>query len=457
MTTEDPATPEPGRWPYTEPVEPSQTALPIPEPSPDDVIIYPSDPTEYPLPGEQIPPATQPEPVYQPAPPESYQSPVHVEQPAPWFLDDEPPPPVAEPARAGVGRGVLLGLLLGAVIAATAFGLGRFTASDDAADPLPIVQTTLPTTSLVGTTDPPPVATVPRSDAAVEPIAAAAAAVSPAVVQLDIGGVGTGSGVIYDSAGYILTAAHVVENASTVTVRFADGSSTTGDVLGADEQTDVAVVGIQPGEVPAIAVLATGADLTIGQTAVAVGSPFRLDQTVTSGIISAVDRILDAQGGVSMVQTDAAINPGNSGGPLVDINGRVLGINDVIFTNSGDNAGVGFAISIDVAKIIADQITSGQPTALARLGVQVNRAPDGAAGALIEAVDPDTAADEAGLVAGDVVVAIDGDPVRDPDELRAEVVSKAPGTAVELVVLRDGRQITLTAVLGSIATSSAGN
>ena len=354
------------------------------------------------------------------------------------------------PNRTGPARGLLLGLLLGAIIAAAAFGLGRI--ASDAGDPVATasVETTIPTTSLVAATEPPPVAAPPRTNDPVEPVAAAAAAVSPAVVQLDTS-TGTGSGVVYDADGYILTAAHVVGNATNVTVRFADGSRTTGTVVGADETSDVAVVAIEPGEVPAVAVLALRADLLVGQTAVAVGSPFRLDQTVTSGIISAVERIVGANR-ISMVQTDAAINPGNSGGPLVDINGHVIGINDMIFTNSGDNAGVGFAISIDLAKIVADQITAGEPVALALLGVEMAAAPNGDAGGLVTTVSPGTGADEAGLEVGDLIISIEGDPIRDPAELRAEVITRAPGTTIELILIRNGEQITLGVVLGSVGT-----
>ncbi len=449
MTTDNPATPpeprEP-RWPYTEPVdEPIQDALPIPEPGiGGSSILYPSDPTSYP---SSIAPASPP-PVYVAPPPE----------PAPARLaplvSSVVPSATAAPTRAGIGRGLLLGLLLGAVIAATAFGLGRLSATSE--DPVAdTVVSTLPIsgTSLVGTSGPPPVATVPQTNGTLEPVAAAAAAVSPAVVQLDTSA-GTGSGVIYDADGYILTAAHVVGSATTVAVRFADGSSTTGTVLGADDTTDVAVVSIAPEEVPAVAVLAIGADLSVGQTAVAVGSPFRLDQTVTAGIISAVDRIVgEGTGGISMVQTDAAINPGNSGGPLVDLNGRVLGINDVIFTNSGDNAGVGFAISIDLAKIVADQITSGEPVALAQLGVSVDSAPNGDAGGLIMLVSEGTAAAAAGIEVGDLVISIDGDPIRDSKDLRAEVITRAPGTDIELVVIRDDVRLTIMVTLGSVSTN----
>ena len=439
MTTDNPG--DAGRWPYTDPVEPSQAAEP-PE----------SDPAGYPSPAEPIAPAARPEfPFSSPqpglAPP---QEPATTEPPtAPWFLDDEPPPSEPEPkrARAGSGRGVLLGLLLGAVIGVSAFGLGRITAPDDGPSASSVVQVTVPPTSLVGNTDPPPPATVPQTEGNVEPVVAAAAIVTPAVVQINTS-LGTGSGVVYSADGYILTAAHVVGNATNVSVRFADGSRTTGTVVGADETTDVAVVMIEPAEVPAVAVLGTGLSLSVGQTAVAVGSPFELDQTVTSGIISAVDRIVGADR-ISMVQTDAAINPGNSGGPLVDLSGRVLGINDVIFTNSGDNAGVGFAISIDLAKIVADQITAGEPVSTALLGVSVSASTDGDAGGLVSEVSPDSAADISGIEVGDLIISFDGDPLRGPNELRAEVITRAPGTEVDIVLIRNGEQLTIRVVLGS--------
>ena len=453
MTTEKPETPgEPGRWPYSESEEPSQAALPMPEVGPTDAIVYPSDRVSYPSPGEAIAPAARPEFPYSSPQPDLAPpiEPATAEVPtAPWFLDDQPAPPEPAPkrARAGAGRGVLLGLLLGAVIGASAFGLGRITAPDDEPSAASLVQINAPPTSLVGNTNPPPVGTVPQTDGTVEPVVAAAAIVTPAVVQLNTS-LGTGSGVIYSADGYILTAAHVVGNASNVSVRFADGSRTTGTVVGADEVTDVAVVMIEPNEVPAVALLGTGLELSVGQTAVAVGSPFQLDQTVTSGIISAVDRIVGADR-ISMVQTDAAINPGNSGGPLVDLSGRVLGINDVIFTNSGDNAGVGFAISIDLAKIVADQITAGEPVSTALLGVGVEASADGDAGGRVTQVSADSAAANAGIEVGDLIISFDGDPLRGPNELRAEVITRAPGTEVELVLIRDGDQLTVRVVLGS--------
>ncbi|MDH3539113.1 MAG: trypsin-like peptidase domain-containing protein [Acidimicrobiia bacterium] len=451
MTTENPPTPgEPGRWPYTQPDETEQAALPIPEAGPMDRILYPSDPTGYPSPSDPIAPVSRPELPFASAQPHFLPPVGPSETPtAPTLLDEQPAAsgPESKRARSGVGRGVLLGLLLGAVIGASAFGLGRLTAPDGETSASSLVEVTVPSTSLVANTTPPPIATIPQSPGSVEPVVAAAAIVTPAVVQLNTT-LGTGSGVIYSADGYILTAAHVVGDATSVSVRFADGSRTTGTVVGADDTTDVAVVMIEPAEVPAVAVLGTGLDLSVGQTAVAVGSPFELDQTVTSGIISAVDRIVGADR-ISMVQTDAAINPGNSGGPLVDLNGRVLGINDVIFTNSGDNAGVGFAISIDLAKIVADQITAGEPVSTALLGVSVGASTEGDAGGLVSEVSPGSAADLAGIEVGDLIISFDGDPLRGPSELRAEVITRAPGTEVDIVVIRGGEQLTLRVVLGS--------
>ena len=471
MTTDPPAPPpesDPNDWtsawsPEDLP-EPRQDALPIPEETAGEAILYPSDPTLYP---SSLTEPAVPEPsTIESAPPHVFPADDPGLEP-PTVLAGPPESTRPKPSRkragashkgagvsrkgAGVGRGLLLGLLLGAVIAVASFSLGRITAEDDVSSDTIAAETStteIPTTSMVVTADPPPVATVPGPVGELEPVAAAAAAITPAVVRLDTS-VGTGSGVIYDADGYILTAAHVVDTATTVTVRFADGSSTTGTVLGADETTDVAVVSIDAALVPAVAQLAIGADLIVGQTTVAVGSPFELDQTVTSGIISAVDRIVNR---VSMVQTDAAINPGNSGGPLVDLQGRVLGINDLIFTLGDDNAGVGFAISIDLAKIVADQITAGEPVALALLGVQVVGSSNGDAGGLIQLVEPGTAAADAGVEVGDLIIAIDGDPIRDPGELRAEVITRPPGTSIELTLLRGGERIVLTVVLGSVAT-----
>jgi S1-C subfamily serine protease len=278
-----------------------------------------------------------------------------------------------------------------------------------------------------------------------DPVAQAAATIAPAVVQLETQA-GLGSGVIYSEDGYILTAAHVVGNADSVQVRLADGSSVDGTVVGADEETDVAVVQIDAAEVPTVATLATDEELVVGQLTVAVGSPFGLDQTVTSGIVSATDRSVN---GIATVQTDAAINPGNSGGPLVDREGRVIGINDSIISESGGSDGLGFAISIDLARLVADQLVAGEQVSLAQIGVGTATPPDGQAGALVEEVLAGSAADDAGIEVGDVIVSVDGEDVVDGSQLRARVLSMEPGTEIKIVVERDGQPVTIDLTLGS--------
>ena len=280
-----------------------------------------------------------------------------------------------------------------------------------------------------------------------EPFAAAAEAIRPSVVRLELAN-GLGTGVIINSNGTILTAAHVVGDSDTVTVVFADGSRVEGEVVGTHEPTDVGVISVDPdGRQLVSAPLAAGGEVRVGQLAVAVGSPFGFDQTVTAGIISAVDRLVPGSD-ASFVQTDAPINPGNSGGPLINLQGEVVGINDLIFTESGDNAGVGFAISIDLAIIIADQIVAGVEPQVALLGVSTGPPADGSAGALVDTVGPGTAAEAAGIEVGDVVIAVNGTNTRGSSDLRAQIIDLVPGSDVEITVLRDGEEVALSATLG---------
>jgi S1-C subfamily serine protease len=281
-----------------------------------------------------------------------------------------------------------------------------------------------------------------------EPFAVAAEIIEPSVVQLTLAD-GLGSGFIIDEQGTILTAAHVVGTNSQVSVRLFDGSTVEGEVVGAHVPTDVAVVKIDPaGRNLVPAALADVDDIRVGQLAVAVGSPFGFERTVTAGIISGVDRIT-TQGGPSMVQTDAPINPGNSGGPLINLAGEVVGINDLIFTESGTSAGVGFAISIDLAEIIADQILAGETPQLALLGVSTQPSADGSPGALVAEVVAGSAAANAGVQVGDVLVGLDGESVRGSTDLRARVIDNPPGTTIEIEVNRNGENLILSATLGS--------
>ena len=294
-----------------------------------------------------------------------------------------------------------------------------------------------------------------------EPVEAVAAAVAPTVVQIETGE-GLGSGFIYDRSGLIMTAHHVVDGSTTVTIRLADGTKLQGQVLGEDPSTDVAVVKVTPtGDLP-VATLATGVTTKVGQMAVAIGSPFGLDQSVTAGIVSAVGRSAETPGGViPAIQTDAPINPGNSGGALVDRQGRIIGINDSIIngnsngqSGTGGNVGVGFAIPIDIAKAVADRIVAGQSTDAGFLGVEGADASGNRAGALVTSVSDGSPAAEAGLRDGDVVVAVDGRTVSSMIDLAAEVRTKQPGDRVELTVVRDGQEQTVEVTLGTAPPSN---
>ncbi|MEY2431528.1 MAG: putative serine protease PepD [Acidimicrobiaceae bacterium] len=289
-----------------------------------------------------------------------------------------------------------------------------------------------------------------------EPIAAVAAAVSPAVVQIETRS-GLGSGFVYDADGHILTAGHVVDGVGkTVNVRLADGSVHKGQVIGADSASDVAVVKIDPVEHMQVANLALGVKVLVGQTAVAIGSPFGLDQTVTAGIVSAVDRPQETPGGaIDMYQIDAPINPGNSGGPVADRQARVFGMSDSIITQTGENVGVGFLVPIDLAKAVADKLVAGEPVEFAFLGVASQSQSTTAVvgdGAIVTIVTPGSPADKAGLKEGDRITSVDSAPVRDDIELRARVRSHAPGSSVHITFVREGTTQTLEVVLGSTKT-----
>jgi putative serine protease PepD len=245
----------------------------------------------------------------------------------------------------------------------------------------------------------------------------------------------------------------VLEGAgNSVKVRLADGSLRDGEVVGTDDAADIGVVKIEGGNLPAPAVLGTDVKLVVGQTAVAIGSPFGLDQTVTAGIISAVGRPMQTPGGaIDMIQTDAPINPGNSGGVLADKKGRVIGINDAIATDTGSNAGVGFAIPITTAKAVADKLVAGQPVEFAFLGVRTQGQGQGLVGdgAVVVSVEPGSPAAGAGLEEGDRITAMDEEAVRDPVDLGAKVRARQPGDKVTLTIERDGAEQKVEVTLGS--------
>jgi len=285
-----------------------------------------------------------------------------------------------------------------------------------------------------------------------EPIADAAEVILPSVVYIQTES-GVGSGVVYDN-GLIVTAAHVVQGSDTVRVRFTDGTQVTGTVLGTADGVDIAVIEVdREGLTPASFVTEKP---RVGQTAIAVGSPWGLESTVTAGIVSAIDQTncsVPIGGGqpscAAMVQTDAAINPGNSGGPLVDRLGHVLGINVSIFTDSGANDGVGFAVPADIVTTYADAIVSGEPIETAFLGVTgEDLSTEGQAGAVITSISPDSSAEAADVQVGDVIIAFDGVPVLGIRDLQAQVRSHQPDEEVEIIILREDEEITVNATLG---------
>jgi serine protease Do len=267
---------------------------------------------------------------------------------------------------------------------------------------------------------------------------------------------GVGSGVIVTKDGYILTNNHVVDDAEEVKVTLQDGRVFTAKVIGKDPKSDVAVVKIDANDLPAIT-FADSDKCEVGDLVLAIGNPFGIDQSVTRGIVSAKDRAamdLDYQ---DFIQTDAAINPGNSGGALVDADGRLIGINTAIYSRSGGNQGVGFAIPTDLAKNVMESLIKYGKVTRGYLGVNIQDINPLMAkefdlksdhGALVGDVVPDGPADKAGLKSGDVVESFNGKPVTDSRHLKMEVALIAPGEKVAVKVLRDGSAKTLEVRVG---------
>lgn len=267
---------------------------------------------------------------------------------------------------------------------------------------------------------------------------------------------GQGSGFIVSADGIILTNAHVVKDAKEVTVKLTDRREFRAKVLGSDEKTDIAVLKIDAKNLPTLS-LGNTKELKPGEWVLAIGSPFGFENTVTAGVVSAKGRSLPDDSYVPFIQTDVAINPGNSGGPLINTRGEVVGINSQIYSRSGGYQGVSFAIPIDVAIQVKDQIVATGRASHARLGVAVQEVNqtfadsfklDKPEGALVSNVEKGGPADQAGLRSGDVIRKVDGEPIVASGDLPAVIGQKKPGTKVTLDVWRQGARQELSARLG---------
>ena len=379
-----------------------------------------------------------------------------------WYPSETPPAPPSPPAPASSEpprrRGsALVGALVGAVVGALVAG-GLVVALDD--DPATV-------SSTVGR----PATQIDSSESM--DIAALLDTVRPSVVSIEVNGnaggglfQGAGSGVVISDDGLVLTNAHVINGAETITVRFFDGSSSDAALVGSFPDADVALVQVEDTEGLVPATLGDSSELQVGDEVVAIGNALDLtgQPTVTRGIVSALDRQIDGEGTSldNLIQTDAAINPGNSGGALVAADGTVVGIPTAII---GDAQNIGFAIEIDAVKPLIEDIRAGNGevtpnTAFLgvstvdladvddavrnRFGIEVDE------GALVQSVSPGTAAAAAGLEVGDVIVAIDGDDVATSTDVRDRIRDHDAGDEVTITIERSGDEQELPAQLGSL-------
>jgi Do/DeqQ family serine protease len=266
-----------------------------------------------------------------------------------------------------------------------------------------------------------------------------------------------GSGVIFDAKnGYIVTNAHVIENASEITVTLQDGRDLSAEIIGSDEPSDVAVLKVKSTGLAQLE-LGDSSQLEVGDFVVAIGNPFGLTHTVTSGIVSALGRSgINAEGFEDFIQTDASINPGNSGGALVNLRGELIGINTAILSRSGGNIGIGFAIPVNMAHGVMDQLRQYGKVRRGILGVNIysvtadiakSLGMASAQGALVSQVVDGSPAQKAGIKAGDVITAVNARPVKSTTDLRNSVGLLRIGDKVEVVLLREGKPLKVTAVI----------
>jgi serine protease Do len=269
---------------------------------------------------------------------------------------------------------------------------------------------------------------------------------------------GIGSGFIVSPDGYILTNAHVVDDAKSVQVKLTDRREFTAKVVGTDPKSDIALIKIDAADLPVVRI-GHSHDLKVGQWVVAVGSPFGFENSVTAGIVSATSRSLGDDSYVPFIQTDVAVNPGNSGGPLFDLDGEVIGINSQIYSQTGGYMGLSFAIPIDAAMSVKDQLQAHGKVTRGRIGVAIQSVNQSLAqsfglpkpsGALVSSVENGSPAASAGLKSGDVVLAWDGHAIDDASALPVLVAQTAPGKRASMRVWRDGAERTLAVTVGTM-------
>ncbi|MBI5104736.1 MAG: trypsin-like peptidase domain-containing protein [Solirubrobacterales bacterium] len=360
------------------------------------------------------------------------------EPPTEPLLPPEPPgPPPRRGRRAAMAAGGAT------ILAALAFAAGDVIGNGDGA------------TGGVTTTPAALPAAAKTSPKASGTVAAVYAKAAPAVVSIKTGS-GQGTGFLVDRDGTLVTNAHVVGTSTSVQVQFGeDGRPVTGRVLGRDASSDLAVVKIPPSAASGVTPLQLADDRTVevGDTVVAIGNPFGLDRTATTGIVSATGRSIEAPNGFSIsdaIQTDAPINPGNSGGPLLDSAGRVIGVNSQIATSGGGsgNVGVGFAVPSTLVQRVVPTLEQGGAVARPYLGISTADATSGH-GAQVGAVGAGGPAAKAGVKTGDVVVALDGDAVTAADGVAGAIADAKPGDRVTVTVERGGQRLDLQVTLGT--------
>lgn len=268
-----------------------------------------------------------------------------------------------------------------------------------------------------------------------------------------------GSGFIISEDGYIVTNEHVVDGADKITVRLSDEDELEAEVIGTDDKTDIALIKIEPSQPLQSVPLGSSSSLQVGDWVMAIGNPFGLEQTVTAGIVSAKGRVIGAGPYDDFIQTDASINPGNSGGPLLNLKGEVVGINSAIFSQGGGNIGIGFAIPIDMARAIIQQLQDTGKVTRGWLGVAIQTVTselaesfdlDEPIGALVAEVTSDGPAQKAGVERGDIITHFKGEKVLRSHDLPAMVARTPVGEEVQITVLRGGKQHTITVTLGEL-------